>query len=547
MKKKISILLLSSMVCCSGFAQTLTEAIKDYRYERYRSAEEKLKELTTREPAQSLNWYWLVRATLAQNDLTKADAYFSALPVSVKEQPMSKVTDAYLSLFKGDSVKAQALFTAALGTSRKKSPEVQLAIAEANIDAPKGNLFYALEILAEAGKKDRKNPAIYMAIGDAYRKMLNGSEAVRNYQEAIDLYKTNPVPYYKIGKIYQTQNNEAVFSEYYDKAVNADPSFGPVYFQLYYASYYKDVNKALGYLQNYIANSDQNIKNDYLLTDLYYVSKKYTEAIQEANQLITVEKNKPKPRIYKLLAYSYDALNDNKMAEECLRKYFSNENDSNYAAQDFELMAKITTAKKEETEAAVWYEKAVQVEKETVRKTGIIKKLAQFYKTQKSYSKQAYWYQQLHQLDSTSLNNVDIFSWGVANYNTRQYPMADSVFSIYEKKYPDQCFGYYWRARCNAAIDTSMETGIAIPHYEDLIRVGMKDTSNATTKKWLIQAYGYIAAFRVNKEKKFDDALSCYNRILELDPGNNDAEKYKNILEKMMEAQPSAAEAPKGQ
>jgi tetratricopeptide (TPR) repeat protein len=319
-----------------------------------------------------------------------------------------------------------------------------------------------------------------------------------------------------------------------------------VYYQLYLASYYKDVNKALGYLQNYITHSDPDIKNDYLLTDLYYVSKKYTEAIQKANELITATANKPKPRIYKLLAYSYDAENNNQLAEESLKKYFSAENDSNYVASDFELMAKISTAKKEEAEAAIWYEKAVQVEKETAKKTAVVKKLAQFYKTQKAYNKQAYWYQQLYQLDSTSLNNVDIFSWGVANYNAQQYPMADSVFAIYEKKYPEQSFGYYWRARSNAAMDTAMETGIAIPHYEDLIKVGMKDSSNATTKKWLIQAYGYIAAFKVNKEKKYDDALSCYDKILELDPGNNDAEKYKAILEKMMEAQPSAAETPKG-
>lgn len=546
MKKKIWILLLSTAAYCTGFGQTLADAIKDYQYERYQSAETKLKELTSREPEQALHWYWLIRTALAQDDTVKASSYFTGLPASIQDQPMSKITHACLSLFKGDSLQAQRLFTEALGTSRKKNPLVQLAIAEANIDAPQGNLYYALDLLTEAARKERKNAAIYMATGDAYRKMYNGSESFRNYQEAAELDKSNPVAYYKMGKIYQTQNNEAVFTEYYDKAIKADPSFGPVYFQLYLASYYKDVNKALGYLQNYISNSDPNIKNDYLLTDLYFVSKKYTDAIQKANELITVTGNKPKPRIYKLLAYSYDAENNNPMAEESLKKYFSAENDSNYAASDFELMAKISTAKKEEAEAAIWYEKAVQVEKETAKKTAIVKKLTQFYKSQKLYDKQAYWYQQLYQLDSTSLNNVDIFSWGVANYNAQLYPMADSVFAIYEKKYPEQSFGYYWRARSNAAMDTAMETGIAIPHYEDLIRVGMKDSANATTKKWLIQAYGYIAAFKVNKEKKYDDALSCYDKILELDPGNNDAEKYKAILEKMMEAQPSAAETPKG-
>lgn len=546
MKKKIWILLLSSAAYCTGFGQTLADAIKDYQYERYQSAETKLKELTSHEPEQVLYWYWLIRTALAQDDMVKASSYFTRLPASIQHQPMATITHACLSLFKGDSLQAQRLFTEVLGTFRKKNPLVQLAIAEANIDAPHGNLYYALDLLTEAARKERKSAAIYMATGDAYRKLYNGSEAFRNYQEAAELDNSNPVAYYKMGKIYQTQNNEAVFTEYYDKAIKADPSFGPVYFQLYLASYYKDVNKALGYLQNYISNSDPNIKNDYLLTDLYFVSKKYTDAIQKAKELIIATGNKPKPRIYKLLAYSYDAENNNQMAEESLKKYFAAENDTNYAASDFELMAKISTAKKEETDAAIWYEKAVQLEKETVNKTAIIKKLTQFYKSQKLYDKQAYWYQQLYHLDSTSLNNVDIFNWGVANYNAQLYPMADSVFAIYEEKYPEQSFGYYWRARSNAAMDTAMETGIAIPHYEDLIRVGIKDSSNATTKKWLIQAYGYIAAFKVNREKKYDDALTCYDKILELDPGNNDAEKYKAILEKMIEAQPSSAETPKG-
>ena len=40
---------------------------------------------------------------------------------------------------------------------------------------------------------------------------------------------------------------------------------------------------------------------------------------------------------------------------------------------------------------------------------------------------------------------------------------------------------------------------------------------------------------KVNKEKLYKDALTCYDKILSLDPGNNDAEKYKSILEKIME------------
>jgi tetratricopeptide (TPR) repeat protein len=41
----------------------------------------------------------------------------------------------------------------------------------------------------------------------------------------------------------------------------------------------------------------------------------------------------------------------------------------------------------------------------------------------------------------------------------------------------------------------------------------------------------------VNAEKKYDAALELYDKILAIDPANDDAEKYKEILEKIMAEQ----------
>jgi tetratricopeptide (TPR) repeat protein len=537
MKKKLFALLFVSGIMGTIFGQTTSDGIKAFHYERLTSAEKILNQVVTQNPSEINAWFWLVRTCIVKGDFAKAETALSSIPNNLQGQPLYKVIQGAISLNKGDTLAAKTDFDMALGSSRKKDPAIQLAIAEINTDAAKGNIIYALELLDDAAKKDKRNAAIYAAKGDIYRKLYNGSEAYRNFQQAVDLDPTSPVNYYKIGKIYQTQNNDAVFTGYYTDAIKADPDFGPVYFQLYYYYYFKDVSKALDYFQKYIAHSDPDRKNDYLLTDLYFISKKYTEAINEAKATIAAEKGHPKPRIYKLLAYSYDAINDNKNAEESLKTYFSNENDSNYIAKDFELMAKIADQNKQPSEAATWYEKAYTLEKDNAEKIGLVRKLAQFYKMHKQYDKQAYWFEQLYTLKA-EMTNVDIFNWGVANYNAHNYAMADSVFGIYETKYPDQSFGYYWRAKSNAAMDTALETGIAVPHYENLIKVGLKDSANPNTRKWLIQAYGYIAAYKVNKEKMYTDALSCYDRILSLDPGNNDAEKYKSILEKMIESSP---------
>lgn len=542
MKTRLAIVFFSFSLFGTVFAQTTAEGVKQFMYERYNSAKETLKQATVKNPSETESWYWLIRTCFAKGEKKQATSYFTTIPANLHDQPLYKVTEGMMALEKADTLKALSSFQAALGNSRKKDPAIQIAIAEVNIDADKGNIAYALDLLNEAARKDKKNPAIYIDKADAYRKLYNGSEAVKNYEEAIELNKTNPIAYYKIGKIYQTQNNEAVFTEYYNNAIKQDAAFAPVYFQLYYYYYFKDVNKAMVYLQKYIANTDTDIKNNYLLTDLYFVSQKYSEAVSEALKLIAAEGSHTKARIYKLLAYSYNELNDNVQAEKNLKQYFEKEADSNYVAKDFELMAKIAEKNNRQDEAAVWYEKAYQLQKDGQEKIDLVKKLTLFYKAHKLYSKQAYWYGQLYNLKA-NLTNIDIFNWGIANYNAKNYQMADSVFSIYESKYPEQSFGYYWRAKSNAAIDTAMETGIAIPHYESLIKVALKDSANSNTKKWLIQAYGYIAAFKVNKEKQYAGALSCYDKILQLDPGNDDAEKYKVILEKMIESKP--ADGPK--
>ena len=93
------------------------------------------------------------------------------------------------------------------------------------------------------------------------------------------------------------------------------------------------------------------------------------------------------------------------------------------------------------------------------------------------------------------------------------------------------------RARSNALLDSTMESGIAIPHYNKLIEVLEKDTSNATNKKWLVEAYGYVAAYETNKEKDYDTAIEYLEKVLTIDPANKDAQRYLSILEKNKDAQ----------
>jgi tetratricopeptide (TPR) repeat protein len=117
----------------------------------------------------------------------------------------------------------------------------------------------------------------------------------------------------------------------------------------------------------------------------------------------------------------------------------------------------------------------------------------------------------------------------------KEYEAADSVFGLYVKQYPDQGFGYYWQARSSALIDKDMETGKAVPHYQKLIELLGEDPENETHKKWLVDAYAYLAAFETNKEKDYAEAIDHFEKLLEIDPDNEDAKKYIGILERNLE------------
>src|SRR5207237_6331810 len=97
---------------------------------------------------------------------------------------------------------ATIYFNQALDKTKEKDPEILLAIANAHITTKPGDANYAISLLHKAIKKDKKNPALYVALGDAYRKPGNGSEAYKSYQEAIDQDNKYAAALYRMGKIF---------------------------------------------------------------------------------------------------------------------------------------------------------------------------------------------------------------------------------------------------------------------------------------------------------------------------------------------------------
>ena len=523
------------------FSQTVTDGQKLMYYERWNGAEQLFDKMIKSDPSNLDAYYWLTEAHLEDKNLTAAsdvqkrlETYLSAHPGTQKSN-LDKVAEAELYLQSADSAKAILIFDDLLKDTKEKDPTVLIAIANAWLHTKSPDYQKILYLLDKAERKDKNNPEIFSMRGDVYRRLNNGGEAVQSYQEALKKDNRFAEAAYKIGKIYLTQNNVELFLQNFINAVARDTAYAPAYYELYYYYYFRDVNKAKEYLDHYIANTDPSNENEYMVTDLYFASSKPKEAIEHAKALLAKENVHAQPRLYKLIAYSYDQLNDSTQALQYLDQYFQKEVDTNYVAKDFELKGKLLGKMAgREQEAMQSLETAFNMDTSSASKASYSSQIVALAKNAADKKSEAKWLGMVYQYKENP-TNLDLYYWGMANYVSGEYSQADSVFAQYTQKYPEHIQGFYWRAKSNAQIDSTMEEGLAIPYFQKVIEMGATDSLK--NKSLLIQAYGYIGAYEANVKKEYDDALVNFEKILELDPGNADAMKYRDILKKWVKSE----------
>lgn len=532
--------------CLSGVFISMGQSVNDAQqmmyYEKYNSAANLLHSILKNDASDVKAWSLLTDAYIHQNKVSEIDDSLKSAPADVRNDPLFNVTLGSVLLQKKSAAKAWTYFDNAVKETKGKNPDVLFAIAKANIDAESGDVQKAIELLEKAIKKAKHKEVIYTALGDAWYKLHNASEAYKAYQSAIKENNQFAVPMYKLGLIFAAQKNPDLYLKFFNQAIGVDHQFAPVYYRLYFHYYFKNVNTAMEYLQKYIATADHTLKMDYDNTDLLYLTKKYDDAIREAKKLIQKEKGKVQPRLYKLIAYSYKESGDTTNALPYMKKYFEKAPDSMYVVKDFATMADIYSANSNMTDSAIYfYSKAANMEKDTIKLAGYYKKLADLSGKQKKYSDQAKWLGFYYTL-SPNVTNIDLFNWGIADYLAGEYAKSDTVFALYSEKYPDQNYGYYWRARSNSAIDTNMSIGLAVPHYQKLIELFEKDTAtNKAIRKVMIEAYGYLAAYESNTKKDYQQAIVYFEKLLALDPDNSEAKKYVDILKKNLEKEESVS------
>ncbi len=86
-----------------------------------------------------------------------------------------------------------------------------------------------------------------------------------------------------------------------------------------------------------------------------------------------------------------------------------------------------------------------------------------------------------------------------------------------------------WGARSKEGIDTSGEAGLAIPDYEKVIQIADTSADKEKVMANQISAYRYMLAYNYNIKKDKDAAQALNDKILALNPNDEQAIATNNV------------------
>lgn len=520
-----------------SFSQNIDQVKKLINAERYISAKVILDKILTENPNQEEAIYWLGMTMIlpddhAPADLEKAKSWYQS-KLNIPKNQLLMAGIGHIELLEGKTTDARNHFQTAISLTDGKNMQVLAAIgfAHAHPDNKNGDANYAIEKLTLVTQMKKFNdPDVWVNIGDAYRKLGDGGNAVQNYQSALSLQPNFARAYYRIGKLYQSQGRgqESIFMDYFDKAIAADPTFAPIYANLFAYYYETNVTKAAEYFEKWQANADEDYKSCYYRTALKYAQGFFMEAISKSDECIAAAGANPYANLYGLKANAFNRLKDSVRAVDNYESYFKHQSPDKITSGDYiEYVKNLLKIPGNEVKAGEYVDKAVSLDSVEVNKVNYLKLMAQAMESRKQFKDAAIWYGKIVQVKK-SPSKFDLNTVGFNYYKAGAYQEAATAFTFSITKFQDDPYAYNMVGKSYSAIDTTMEQGLANPAFEKTIELGLLDS--VKYKPQLITAYKYFVAYHANVKKDNSKALEFVQKILSLEPNDAEAKGFLQVL-----------------
>lgn len=541
MKQTIRFTVAAVLMCNVALAQSVDEGKKLFYYEKYNSAKETLSKVLAAKPADVEAAYWLGQTLIEQDDLAGAKNVYQTALQSKGSDPLLLVGMGHVELLENKTSDARQRFETAISLTKSKDINILNAVGRANADAPAGDAKYAIEKLTAATQiKKFKEPSVYINIGDANRKLADGGGAVTAYNEAIALDPSYAAAKYKVGKVYVTQGNDqsAIFLKNFEEAISLDPQYAPAYYELYKYWYSRDVNKARDYFAKYKANTDFTPSVEAEEISLIYASGDFKGAIAKADEKLQADGDKADAKLYRVKGYAYDKLGDSINALQNMETFMAKAKAEEVLPDNYLKLAELSAKFPDKADQAeVYFNKLIEMDTLTANRVQYANAASAMYKKANNRSKSAYWLTKILEF-KPNYTKTDLFYAGWEHFYAEQFESADSVFNLYKSKYPDDIQGYYGGFRVKWSSDTAaLSSGIPseLPVEDAKKFIELAEVDKVKNKQTLSLAYGYMAGYYANNLKDYAIAIQFLEKMVELDPNNEDAKKNIDILTKAMQ------------
>jgi tetratricopeptide (TPR) repeat protein len=537
-KFKTSVFLVAILFFSNALkAQNIEDGKKFLYYERYQSAKDVFQKLVTAEPNNEEAVYYLGQAEIGLEDVAGAKALYLQKLSANPNSPLIMAGVGNIELLEGKTADARNHFETAISLSQGKSIPVLNAVgySNSNYDVKSGDGNYAVAKLLQATQiKKFKDPEVWTNLGDAYRKIGDGGNAVKAYQEALAIDPKYARAIFRTGRVYQTQGvgQENLYLDYYNKAIAADPAYAPVYYILYDYYYLTNVPKSAEYLDKWLNNSDDDSKACYLRASIKYAQGLFSDAITKANQCIGSEGATPYANLYGIKALAYNRLHDSVNAKSSYEEYFKRQSPDKIGAGDYSNYAAILLKfPGNEAQAGSLVDKAVALDTLEANKVAYLKTIAKAYEDLGNKKEAANWYGKVMAVKK-NYSNVDLFNAGYNYYAVGELDSSNKYFSLYIDKYPDDILGYYMLGNANALKDSTNALGLAVPYYQKTIQLGEVDPTKPNAKTRLMNSYKFFVGYFYNAKKNRDSALYYVDKALLLDPTDASMISNKEFISK---------------
>ncbi len=516
-------------------AQTDVYGDKLLKMNQFKTAKTYFLKKINEKPNDISTLYYLGETYFNLNNVDSAQFYFQKAIALNPNDIYANIGIAKIQLEKSNLIEAKKTLDKANSLSKYKDVNVITSIADALISTKNKQYELANEYLLKAKEINKSKAIIHIVSGDMNSMQSNIGEAANDYERAFYYDNKCTEAYYKLGRIYSTAKNYKETIKAFESALKIDSNYIPVWrdlAEMYYAyGHYQEASDAFF---KYIQLTEPDLNDHIRYATILYFNKEYAKSLIETeNALIKDPKNFVMKR---LNTYNLFETNEYAKALMAINSFFKIIPESKTIAQDYEYYGKILSKNNMDSLAIIAFEKTIALDS---TKNEFYENIGKSYDKLKKYEKAVKAYENLILSQKAPLSS-QYFQLGKSAYfsGTPLVNVEDSLKKMYYLQIADTSFskvvefspashlGFLWKARVNALIDSKTTAGLAKPWYDQVIII--LEANPGKSPKDLIEAYGYLGVYFIKNDDNKTSKI-YWNKILEIDPKNEDALKYKDM------------------